>query len=257
MLPQSLHMLNYDDHNVEISANYVNRIGRTALTFFAHNLHLMTQNMGSDSEGDSASQLQFPSSDPDEQETHSTVDESESDDPLSIPSPPPAKPRTKLSITLKPTAKVSKLPRKPKSKGRAPAKKIKKPLTYDNDESETAQSWEKYLLNLNNNQLMLLLPEIVLLVPVAKSAAMQRITLMTDIPFSEAIDEIHKTIGCSAVPRKPELTYRLSTSAQKASPINLSNEDNWSGCLDDIIGLEKKKRANVSVNIIVLENVSL
>lgn len=75
--------------------------------------------------------------------------------------------------------------------------------------------------------------------------------------FSGAIDEIHKTIRCSAVPRKPELTYCLSTSTQKASLINLSNKNNWSGCPNDIAGFKKKKRANVSVNIIVSENVSL
>ena len=34
-------------------------------------------------------------------------------------------------------------------------------------------------------------------------------------------------------------------------------QENWSGCPNDIAGFKKKKRANVSVNIIVSENVSL
>ena len=216
--------------------------------------------MSSDCEGKSNSNMS-PLSPHDDTETGS-IDELESDVPLTIPSPL-AKTHTELCITIpKPTADISKKPTKVKATPKGPAKKkdsTKKPPSDEDDEAELAQSQYTYAAVefRSGSCLILYHTEIIFLVPVAKSAAIQHITFTTDTMFSDAIDTIHDTIGCVSVPQKPELTYHLSTSPQKSSPINLNNEEDWSRCLDDIAGLEKKKRATVSVIIIVSENVHL
>jgi hypothetical protein len=62
---------------------------------------------------------------------------------------------------------------------------------------------------------------LVLLIPVAKTNASQRVQMPLDTSYDDALETIYDTIGCASVTRKPELTYRLSSSAAKASHINL------------------------------------
>jgi hypothetical protein len=97
---------------------------------------------------------------------------------------------------------------------------------------------------------------LVLLIPVAKTNASQRVQMPLDTSYDDALETIYDTIGCASVTRKPELTYRLSCSAAKASHINLMGSDDWDGCKEDVEAAEKKKKEKVSVNIMVPEIVS-
>src|SRR5882762_1899286 len=97
---------------------------------------------------------------------------------------------------------------------------------------------------------------LVLLIPVAKTNASQRVQMPLDTSYDDALETIYDTIGCASVTRKPELTYRLSSSAAKASHINLMGSDDWDSCKEDVEAAEKKKKEKVSVNIMVPEIVS-
>jgi hypothetical protein len=75
--------------------------------------------------------------------------------------------------------------------------------------------------------------------------------------FSDALGIIYDTVGCLSVTKKPDLTYRLSTSTAKSQPISLSCEADWDGCRDDIVDLEKKKGMSVTINILIPDLVSI
>ena len=100
--------------------------------------------------------------------------------------------------------------------------------------------------------------ELILLVPCCtnNSDAIERITLSQPCLYSVAVTKIYEIIGCEAVTQKPDLSYRLSSSAVKSAPISLRKENDWDGLLDDVRDLEKKKKVNISVKIIVPEHVS-
>ena len=83
----------------------------------------------------------------------------------------------------------------------------------------------------------------ILLVPCCTndSDAIERVTLLPPFRYSAALPKIYETIGCDAVSHKPDLSYRLSSSAVKSAPINLRKEEDWDGLLDDVRDLELKK----------------
>ncbi|KAJ7767901.1 hypothetical protein DFH07DRAFT_736526 [Mycena maculata] len=78
-------------------------------------------------------------------------------------------------------------------------------------------------------------------------------------PFSEALDVIYETIGCDgATVKKPAISHRLSNATQKSVPINLTSEEDWQGCQEDVREAEdKKKGAKITVSIIVSLQVRL
>ena len=82
---------------------------------------------------------------------------------------------------------------------------------------------------------------LVLLIPVAKTNASQHVQMPLEASYYDALETIYDTIGCASVTRKPELTYWLSSSAAKASHINLMGLDDWDGCKEDVKAAEKKK----------------
>ena len=57
--------------------------------------------------------------------------------------------------------------------------------------------------------------DLILLVLVVKANTSQRVTLSPIMNFSDALDIIYHTIGCLSITKKPDLTYRLSTSTSK------------------------------------------
>lgn len=75
------------------------------------------------------------------------------------------------------------------------------------------------------------------------------------VTYEEALSIIHETIGCEDVKRKPELSYKLSDSSQKASPVGLGCDDDWMGLREEVIDRQKKKKTSISVSIIVSEQV--
>jgi hypothetical protein len=82
---------------------------------------------------------------------------------------------------------------------------------------------------------------LVLLIPVAKTNASQRVQVPLEISYDDTLETIYDTIGCASVTRKPELTYRLLSSAVKASPINLMGSDDWDG-LRKMLKQQKRKK---------------
>lgn len=72
--------------------------------------------------------------------------------------------------------------------------------------------------------------------------------------FSDAIELIHDTIGCSDI-RKPKLAYRISTASAKSAPIGLESIDDWIGCLEDVDQEQCKRGGTVHVNLVIDETV--
>jgi hypothetical protein len=95
------------------------------------------------------------------------------------------------------------------------------------------------------------------MIPQATNAGTQREILKHSTLFDEALAVIYETIGCADIPKKPLLSYKLSNAAVKAPAINLGSAKDWEGCLEDVTGVEKKKKIQVSVSIIVTDQVSL
>lgn len=99
------------------------------------------------------------------------------------------------------------------------------------------------------------LPELVLLIPQAKSEGNQREMLTHAATFSEGLEIIHETIGCTEVEKKPTLSYKLSSATQKSEAINLASESDWQGCLEEVAQAQAKKKETVAVKILVTEQV--
>jgi hypothetical protein len=95
---------------------------------------------------------------------------------------------------------------------------------------------------------------VILLIP-QSSAADKRKTLSADTPYDKAIATIHETIGCESVKRKPDLSYKLSDSTQKATPVGLGGEDDWAGLCEEVVARQKKKKTTIPVAILVSEQV--
>ncbi|KAJ7939532.1 hypothetical protein B0H13DRAFT_2300810 [Mycena leptocephala] len=81
----------------------------------------------------------------------------------------------------------------------------------------------------------------------------QREILKHSTLFDEALAVIYGTIGCADIPKKPLLSCKLSNAAVKAPAINLGSAKDWEGCLEDMTGVQKKKKIQVSVSIIVTD----
>ncbi|KAI6144409.1 hypothetical protein BKA82DRAFT_35643 [Pisolithus tinctorius] len=95
---------------------------------------------------------------------------------------------------------------------------------------------------------------VILLVPQAANEGSKHLVFSQWTPFSEVLDEIYSTIGCQNFARKPMLSYKLSTSAQKDNAINLGTPADWDGCLEEVNSAwKKKKHSVVSVKILVSE----
>ncbi|KAJ7125826.1 hypothetical protein C8R43DRAFT_958294 [Mycena crocata] len=93
--------------------------------------------------------------------------------------------------------------------------------------------------------------ELVLSIPRATEVGNQRVTFTHATSFEKALSEIHKTVGCKDVIRKPELTYRL-TSATKTTPsTSLASETDWQGCLTDLRQAESTKRAGTIIPVLI------
>ena len=80
-------------------------------------------------------------------------------------------------------------------------------------------------------------------------------TVTATYKFDDALGLIHETIGCADVMRKPELSYKLSDSAQKSSAIGLESEEDWAGLCEEVVARQRKKKITISVEIIVHDNV--
>jgi len=95
--------------------------------------------------------------------------------------------------------------------------------------------------------------EVVLQIPQAASEGTQRKSIQLLLSYEDALEMIHKTIGCVHVHRKLVLSYKLSTSTLKSAPVNLCSESDWDGCLEEVqhVQAKRKGRTAVSVSIIV------
>ena len=83
----------------------------------------------------------------------------------------------------------------------------------------------------------------------------KRKTITVTHIFDDALGLIHETIGCADVMRKPELSYKLSDSAQKSSAIGLESEEDWAGLCEEVVARQRKKKITISVEVIVRDNV--
>jgi hypothetical protein len=90
--------------------------------------------------------------------------------------------------------------------------------------------------------------------PRSKVEGNQRLVLTHATTYEEALLVIYETLDCTTVPKKPELSYKLSTVAARAANIALCSAADWEGLLDEVAAAEKKKAT--TVNIIVSDQVS-
>jgi hypothetical protein len=89
------------------------------------------------------------------------------------------------------------------------------------------------------------------------SEGSKQVCLTLPLSFAEVLDIIHKIIGCANVARKPNLAWKLTTSAQKIKPIYLCSDKDWAGCLEDVTAAERKKKNQaVPIMIVVDDQVS-
>ena len=96
---------------------------------------------------------------------------------------------------------------------------------------------------------------IILLIPQSSGSSDRRKTLANSVTYQDALSIIHETIGCEDVRRKPELSYKLSDSSQKATPVGLGCDDDWAGLCEEVFDRQKKKKTSIPVSIIVTEQV--
>jgi len=93
--------------------------------------------------------------------------------------------------------------------------------------------------------------EVVLLIPSVSSEGAHHKTLSFNMDYADALSVIYTTIGCVSIQKKPHLGYKFSSAAQKTQPIDLSSDDDWTGMLEDLHTLQKKKKMVISVNLSV------
>jgi hypothetical protein len=146
---------------------------------------------------------------------------------------------SEASITPPPVAK----------KGR----KAKAPAEVDGHAVLQAQSTSKMILSAMTT--LTTSSEVVLFIPHMSGDANKRKTITATHTFDDALGLIHETIGCADVMRKPELSYKLSDSAQKSSAIGLESEEDWAGLCEEVVARQRKKKMTISVEIIVRDNV--
>ena len=96
---------------------------------------------------------------------------------------------------------------------------------------------------------------VILLIPQSSGAAYKRKTLSANTSYDEAISTIYETIGCGRVKRKPDLSYKLSDTAQKVTPVGLESEDDWVGLCEEVVARQKKKKTTISVSILISDQV--
>ena len=92
------------------------------------------------------------------------------------------------------------------------------------------------------------------MIPQASSEGSKRVCLTIPLSFDEVLDVVHKIIGCADVARKPNLAWKLSTSAQKVKPIDLCSDEDWAGCLEDVAAAERKKKNQAVPVMIVVDD---
>jgi hypothetical protein len=63
-------------------------------------------------------------------------------------------------------------------------------------------------------------------------------------------------LGCDKVVKKPKLSYKLASATIKSDALNLCNETDWEGLLEEVSVAQKKKKGEVvPVKIIVPDQV--
>ena len=79
--------------------------------------------------------------------------------------------------------------------------------------------------------------------------------------YEDGLELIYESLGCVAIARKPTISYKLSSATLKSLAITLSNEADWKGLIEDVMGAHAKKSKAakgtlVSVSILIPEQVS-
>jgi hypothetical protein len=85
----------------------------------------------------------------------------------------------------------------------------------------------------------------------------QRVKLDPSTSYDELIENIYEIVGCSNVAKKPQLLYRLSNTTAKSPAVNLGNDVDWEGCLEDVAhGIKKGKGTLITIKITISDVVS-
>lgn len=85
----------------------------------------------------------------------------------------------------------------------------------------------------------------------------QRVKLDPSTSYNELVKNIYEIVGCLNVAKKPQLQYRLLNTTVKSPAVNLRNDVDWEGCLEDVThGIKKGKGALVTIKITISDVVS-
>ncbi|THV04244.1 hypothetical protein K435DRAFT_851066 [Dendrothele bispora CBS 962.96] len=76
----------------------------------------------------------------------------------------------------------------------------------------------------------------------------------TEVGFETFLDAAYDAIGCDNVPRKPKLSYKLEGAATRAPATRLGSDEDWEGCIDEVVRMQRKKRDTIKVLISVPED---
>jgi len=138
-----------------------------------------------------------------------------------------------------------------RKKGRKPSKKKREGDSDDDDKDSYKNSTSLSIFVIQKHSQCV---AFVLFVPGAAGSA-QRVELKSVAPYREALEVIYDNIGCLDVLKKPELSYKLSTSTAKAVSISLNSERDWEGFQKEVISQQKTKKRSIPVNILVPDRV--
>jgi hypothetical protein len=93
-----------------------------------------------------------------------------------------------------------------------------------------------------------------LFIPSGSSDSGSRVTTEMSKEFDKMLEIIHKTIGCTDVPRKPELSYTMKQIPRPG--LQLDSIEDWEGFKEHVRSVFGQKDEVVNVKILVSKEVS-
>ncbi|THV06765.1 hypothetical protein K435DRAFT_773092 [Dendrothele bispora CBS 962.96] len=73
--------------------------------------------------------------------------------------------------------------------------------------------------------------------------------------FKTVQSSIHDALECTQFKKKPDLNYKLEDAKVKSNPNRLASDEDWEGCVEEVMNAQKKKKGVVKVNIHIPEEV--
>lgn len=84
----------------------------------------------------------------------------------------------------------------------------------------------------------------------------QCMSISCESSFDDVLACIHTAIGCEDVHCKPALTSKLDNQPTKSAPaMTFVSDDDWKGCIEDVVNMQRKKKDITPSITMILNNV--